>query len=114
MSSKACKKRKSIEYKKYNAKIINTKIKAYPDTGAYTSSIPRAIVNKYDLKPKGFIYGILMNGRLNKLMLYDVPLTFMGRTVMIRAAAMEKQTSEPIMFVGRKQLRQFCVQSVKV
>ena len=40
-----CKKTKSIKYKKYDVKILNASIQAYPDTGAYTSSIPKSIIS---------------------------------------------------------------------
>ena len=56
---------------------------------------------------------MLMNGRINKMHLYDVPLTFMGKTKLIRVAAKNKNTPKPIMFIGRKQLKQFCVSSVE-
>ena len=105
---------KYIKFKTHKAKVFDTPVNAYPDSGATYSSLPKSIVKKYNLKPIGHIYGYFLNGHQRKMYLYKATFTFLGKTKTVTFAGMNKKVSEPFVYIGRNTLKQFGVKGIKI
>lgn len=105
---------KYIKYKTHNAKVLDTSVKAYPDSGATYSSLPQSIIAKYKLKPIGYIIGYFLNGYKRKMNLYKAKFTLLGVTKTVTFAGMNKKIdTKPFVYIGRNTLKKFGYKGIK-